>query len=298
MKILKVFLGIIASILILSPFASASFSYINAHKPIWANTFSPVVEKYEFFSVYITRIEEIVEQTINLAALYEAAGNPDMKYVAIIEGMRKEEIAKVYQKALGWDEIQTEEFANYLGCYPDEEEGTFYPAVYVVPKDASPDEIKETMHEKFDEKVATIAEKNQTISPVVNMDMIVRVASIIQREAAGKKDARLVSGIIWNRIFNGMKLDMDATLQYVKGNEDKWWPRVKSEDKYLESPYNTYMYKGLPPTAISNPGLWAIEAAINPQKTECIFYLHDAKRQIHCAKTYEQHKKNINIYLR
>jgi UPF0755 protein len=108
----------------------------------------------------------------------------------------------------------------------------------------------------------------------------------------------LISGIIWNRIWSGMRLDIDATLQYAKGDEKKWWPVVLSADKNIASPYNTYKTIGLPPTPISNPSLAAIEAAYNPQKTACIFYFHDDNRIIHCSKTYAEHKKGVEVYLR
>ena len=107
---------------------------------------------------------------------------------------------------------------------------------------------------------------------------------------------KLISGIIWNRIFKGMKLQIDATLQYAKGDESLWWPQVKSEDKNIDSPFNTYMYE-MPPGPISSPGISAIEAAYNPQKTSCLFYLHDKNRQIHCSATYAQHLINIKRYL-
>jgi UPF0755 protein len=94
-----------------------------------------------------------------------------------------------------------------------------------------------------------------------------------------------------------MKLQIDATVQYAKGNEeDGWWEQVNKGDTKIKSPYNTYLYTGLPPSAIDSPGLDALEAAYNPQKTNCLFYLHDKRGQIHCSKTYEEHKKNIEIY--
>jgi UPF0755 protein len=65
----------------------------------------------------------------------------------------------------------------------------------------------------------------------------------------------------------------------------------------MDSPYNTYQYKGLTPHPICNPGLDAIEAALNPIKTDCLYYLHDKNKQIHCAETYEEHKANIEKYL-
>ena len=124
-----------------------------------------------------------------------------------------------------------------------------------------------------------------------------KIASLIQREAAGKEDMALISGIIWNRIWSGMKLQIDATLQYAKGSEEEgWWQLVYPEDKKIKSEYNTYLNKGLPPSAIANPGRDAIYAAYHPKKTECLFYLHDKKRKIHCSKTYEEHKELIKKY--
>ena len=128
--------------------------------------------------------------------------------------------------------------------------------------------------------------------------MAITIASIIQREAGGLKDMNLISGIIWNRLALGMPLQVDATLQYIKGKDGKWWPYVLAKDKFLASAYNTYQNIGLPPTPISNPGEGAIDAALNPEKTECIFYLHDKYGRIHCSKDYKEHKKNINKYLR
>jgi len=107
---------------------------------------------------------------------------------------------------------------------------------------------------------------------------------------------KLISGIIWNRVFLGMKLQIDATLQYAKGEEELWWPQVDPRDKQIESPFNTYKYI-MPPSPIASPGLSAIEAAYNPQKTSCLFYLHDKYRRIHCSRTYEEHKQKIKKYL-
>jgi UPF0755 protein len=165
------------------------------------------------------------------------------------------------------------------------------------------------------QSASAIADGNKKI----NLDTAVRIASIIQREAAGGADMNIISGVIWNRIFKGMSLDMDATLQYAKATEQEksladairgesssstldagsitWWPKVESKDKYIDSPFNTYKNDGLPPTAISNPSLAAIKAAFNPAKTDCLFYIHDNSRNIHCATTYAVHKQNVQKYL-
>lgn len=234
----------------------------------------------------------------DLASLsfYENLANPSVRMIYIQEGWRKEQVAESVGSKLGWDEEEKKDFLNaHLALGKETSEGFYFPQNYMIMKDANPEEVSEMMINAYDKKTSQI--KRGKSSTILNEDTALIVASIIQREAGGKSDMRLISGIIWNRIFKGMKLQMDATLQYAKGDEDLWWPQVKSEDKYIISPYNTYQNKSLPPTAIANPGFAALEAAYNPQKTSCIFYLHDKKRRIHCAKTYEEHKKNIEKYL-
>jgi len=88
-------------------------------------------------------------------------------------------------------------------------------------------------------------------------------------------------------------------MQYTlgKNSEGKWWGSIDINEKQNDSPYNSYLYKGLPPTPICSPNINYIEAALHPEETDCLFYLHDSKQQIHCSKTYEGHLENIEKYL-
>jgi UPF0755 protein len=224
-------------------------------------------------------------EKVDFFTMYQNLGNPYIRYVRIPAGLRKEEVANIYGKVLAWNDQDRKDFLN-------EVEGYYFPSTYVLPMDASGEEVKDKMLQAFNKNVTTLS-KNK-----VNIDTALKIASLIQREAAGKQDMNLISGIIWNRIWNGMSLDIDATLQYAKGSEKKWWPQVLSADKQIASPYNTYKNTGLPPTPIASPGLAAIEAAYNPQKTSCLFYFHDDNRVIHCSKTYAEHQKGIEIYLK
>lgn len=225
-------------------------------------------------------------------SFYVNLANPSMRIVRVQEGLRKEEVAQVLENRLDWSQKDKEDFINSANI-----EGHYFPQTYLIYKDANPSMVGMTMTDEFSTQISKI--KKPISKRVINEDTALIIASIIQREAGGKGDMNLISGIIWNRIFNGMKLQIDATLQYAKGSEeDGWWGQVTSADKKIESSYNTYLHTGLPPGAIANPGLAAITAAFNPQKTDCLFYLHDKNRQIHCSKTYEEHKKNIDIYLK
>ena len=227
-------------------------------------------------------------------SFYENMANPSMRIIRISEGLRKEEVANVLVNKLNWDEKEKKQFLNAHLAYEEKSlEGKYFPKTYMIHKDSEPLEVSKIMTDEFEKKLDTV--KKPRTATVLNENVVLIVASMIQREAGGKSDMRLISGIIWNRVFDDMKLQLDATLQYAKGTEKSWWPRVAPKDKKIESPYNTYLYD-MPPTPISSPGLVAIEAAYNPLKTTCMFYMHDKNRKIHCARTYEQHKKNIERY--
>lgn len=229
-------------------------------------------------------------------SFYENLANLSVKVIRIQEGLRKEEVAEIMGNKLGWNKFEKSTFINaHLALNTGNLEGQYFPKTYMINKDEDPIAVTSTMLNEFSKQTAKI--KKTKTSKITNPDTALKIASIIQRESGGKSDMRLISGIIWNRLFNGMNLQMDATLQYAKGSEeDGWWRTVQSKDKNIDSPYNTYANKGLPPSPIANPGLDAIEAAYNPLKTECIYYLHDKKGRIHCSKTYDEHKRKINIY--
>jgi UPF0755 protein len=229
-------------------------------------------------------------------SFYIDLANPSVEVVRVQEGLRKEQVAEVVGDKLGWsDEAKREFLKIHLALNKVDMEGHYFPKTYLINKYDEPVDVSSSM---INESIKQIDKIEQTQKAQnIDEDTAIKIASLIQREAGGKNDMRLISGIIWNRISRGMKLQVDATLQYAKGSEEEgWWPRVRPEDKKIQSPYNTYLYEGLPAGAISNPGPDAIYAAYNPQKTNCLFYLHDRSKRIHCAETYAGHKRNIDMY--
>jgi uncharacterized YceG family protein len=244
-------------------------------------------------ALYYTKIKPL---GLSLWESYQNIASPNIRTVKIDAGMRKEEVVARFAKTLGWTLAEQKQFITlHTKANNNRSEGYYLPGTYIVSAKAKPAEVSKIISDRFKEKVlAPLTAGGKT--NVINIDTAIKIASIIQREAAGKSDARIVSGIIWNRIFQGMSLDMDATLQYAKGTDKKWWPKVVSEDKYIISPFNTYKNKGLPPTAISNPSVDAIQAALNPIKTTSIFYIHDDYGNIHTARTYQEHVANIKRY--
>lgn len=229
--------------------------------------------------------------------LQKITSKPDLVWVVIPEGFRKEQIGEILAKALNWNEDEQKKWNEVdTATKPEYVEGVYFPDTYLIPKDESGQEIAQRFINRFNEKFAPYLDK------FAQKDILwttgIKIASLIQREAAGAQDMPLISGIIWNRLEKGMKLEIDATLQYIRGDKDQgWWGRVNVADKLIDSAFSTYKYKGLPSKPICNPGLAAIEAALNLAETDCLYYLHDHNRQIHCAKTYEEHKDNIRNFL-
>jgi UPF0755 protein len=226
---------------------------------------------------------------------------PPLKWVVIPEGLRKEEIGERLAQTFGWDEKELKKWSHtYTAMDFDHLEGVYFPDTYLIPVDESGLDIADRMRRRFDEKFAPYQSK--FLKENVKWTTALKIASIVQREAAGKEDMPLIAGILWNRLLKNMKLEVDATVQYARDDRDNlttgFWKPIKPEDKEIDSKYNTYKYSGLPPFPISNPGLIAIDAVLNPTETDCLYYLHDADRQIHCAVTFEEHQANIQKYLK
>jgi len=149
---------------------------------------------------------------------------------------------------------------------------------------------------QFNEKTADLFKEAKENN--IRNDTLIVLASIIQREAANEEEMPLIAGIIWNRWLKDIPFQIDATIQYALGEPGNWWKKIRPEDYKIDSPYNTYLHKGRPPAPICNPGLAAIKAIIHSEETEYLYYLHDENRQIHLAKTYEEHLENIEKYLK
>jgi UPF0755 protein len=134
---------------------------------------------------------------------------------------------------------------------------------------------------------------------------IVTLASIIERETKKDEERGVVAGILLNRLEIGMGLQADATVQYAIATincqgvttDCDWWPQLSKENLTVNSPFNTYRFRGLPPAPIANPGMSSLKAAINPQATDYLYYLHDPEGIIHYAVTLAEHNENVRKYL-
>ena len=209
-------------------------------------------------------------------------------WVTIPEGLRSEEIAEILQR-----EIPTYD-PSWVATLKAEE-GYLFPDTYLIPKDADATTVVSILKNNFTNKIEEIG-----LSPEdPKLDEIVILASLIEREALRDDEKPMIASVIYNRLNDGMSLDIDATLQYAKGKNasGKWWSIPTGYDRQIDSPYNTYKNPGTPPSPIANPGIEAIKAAKSPSSSGYYYYIHDPKGNVHFSKTLSEHNQNIERYL-
>lgn len=219
----------------------------------------------------------------------------DDVWIKLLEGWRREEMAESIA-SLELPEFDEEEFLELT----DGLEGYLFPDSYLIQRGYTTEQIVNLLTDTFEQKVE-VGLKDEIAEFGKSLEDVVVMASIIEREARGDEQMRMVSGVLWNRMDIGMALNVDATLQYIKGYDrvqKSWWAPPLAVDKERESPYNTYKYAGLPPAPIANPSLGAIKAALNPAETEYFYYLHDPTGRIHYGVTLDEHNVNVQRYLR
>jgi UPF0755 protein len=179
-------------------------------------------------------------------------------------------------------------------------EGFLYPGTYLLPRTTTVDQFISTLLERFSshlpaDSLSAYANHGLTLYQAVTL------ASIIQREVVGEDEMPLIASVLFNRLAIGMKLQTDPTLQYAIGfnsAQGTWWTNpLSSEDLQINSPYNTYLFPGLPPGPISNPGQAALAAVANPAQTTYYYFQArcDGSGLHNFSETYEQHEQN-NCY--
>lgn len=173
-------------------------------------------------------------------------------------------------------------------------EGYLFPDTYRFSKTATSGQIMRKMLKNFDAKLSPamrqeVSRQGKTIWEIVTM------ASILEKEVRTAADMKLVSDLFWRRLARGQAFQSDATLSYILNDTVA---AHSAKDLELDSPYNSYRFKGLPPTPIGNPGLAALEAAIYPAPNDYNFFLNDPKTGATIFATdFEQHKRNKQQYL-
>jgi len=188
-------------------------------------------------------------------------------------------------------------------------EGFLFPDTYLIKEDASGEAVVRKMLENFQSKF-TQAMREDIARQNRNFYDALILASMVEREvgrnfktgaklsdsvlAAMQQERRLVAGVFLNRLRLGMGLESDATINYITGKKT---PRASLEDTKIDSRFNTYKYRGWPPTPIGNPSLDSILAAITPADTDYLFFLTSPDGTAYFGRTLEEHNQNRAKYL-
>ncbi|OMF31745.1 aminodeoxychorismate lyase [Paenibacillus sp. FSL H8-0548] len=173
-------------------------------------------------------------------------------------------------------------------------EGYLFPETYEMKKESTEEDIIKRMASELDRKLASLPEGWMDVldERKISFHELLTIASLVEREVVVDEERALVAGIIYNRLADGMMLQIDATVQY---SLDKPKERLYEKDLLVESPYNTYKVDGLPPGPIASPSFDSIEAALYPEKSDYLFYVtkKDGSQSHLFAKTYKEHLRNI-----
>lgn len=176
-------------------------------------------------------------------------------------------------------------------------EGFLFPGTYEVPRQLPVDELISLLLKTFDYQVTLELQRAFRLQGLTLYEAVT-LASIVQREAVVEEEMPIVASVYLNRLARGMKLDADPTVQYALGYnpaQQTWWTNPLSiANLQVDSPYNTYLYPGLPPGPISNPGLPALTALAQPADTPFLYFrvACDGSGRHNFATTYEEHLAN------
>jgi len=241
---------------------------------------------------YTIRLNFSINQILNIII----SGKSEIHKFTIKEGQTINEIIeelskrKIINKDIFLNYLNNQAFINQItNLEITSLEGFFFPDSYDIPKYLKEEQIIRKFVERFNQATKQLFEENQT--NLTKYD-IIKLASIIEKEAAVDTERAIISGVYHNRIKKGMKLEADPTILYtMNGYKNK----LTYKDLEIKSDYNTYLYSGFPPTPICNPGLKSIEAALKPAKHNYLFFVSKGNGTHYFSKTIQEHKRAIKI---
>jgi peptidoglycan lytic transglycosylase G len=175
-------------------------------------------------------------------------------------------------------------------------EGYLYPATYNLPRHPAANELTAEMVKKFKEEWVRIRSA-AAIAPASGLtEHLVTLASLVERETPRPEERPLVAGIFENRLSKNMRLQCDPTVIYALEQIGQYKGTLTGADLQIDSPYNTYQHTGLPPGPIGNPGEESLSAAINPTKTQFLYFVANTQGGHFFAASLEEHNRNVTKY--
>jgi len=175
-------------------------------------------------------------------------------------------------------------------------EGYLFPDTYYIPTGATKDEIIDLMMNEF-KNVFSDRYQAQAKKMGLDVNQVITIASLIEKETAKDSERSEIAGVIYNRLKKGIPLQVDAAVIYAKTKGQKNIEKVYYNTLKFKSEYNTYLHKELPPGPIASPGKASIEAALYPQKNDYLYYVASKSGHIF-SKTYGEHLKNVKKYIK
>ncbi len=225
-------------------------------------------------------------------------------HVALSRVLDKVALGDIYKRKItipeGWTSFQVVEALNAaqgLVGQIDEvpSEGTILPDTYIFQRNQSRSDLLRRMQEAFNVKLDQLWAERQAHLPIQTKQQAVILASIIEKETGVKAERKRVAGVFINRLRMGMKLQSDPTVIYAitQGKAPLGRPLLLKDLETVASPYNTYMFEGLPTGAIANPGHESLEAALNPEANDEFYFVADGTGGHAFARTLEEHNMNV-----
>jgi UPF0755 protein len=226
------------------------------------------------------------------------AGTHVMRRLTVPEGLTLAQIATRLErrglagKAEFMAAAQSEPLRDPLGVQNDTLEGFLFPDTYYISGEETPQDLVSMMVHRFEE---VYRHESLGTSMLEDYDMfdIVTIASIIEKEAVLDSEKSRIAGVIYNRLRENMRLDCDVTVQYAL---NKFGRRLTYADLAYDSPYNSYLHKGLPPGPICNPGRHSLRAALHPENTEFFYFVSKNNGTHHFSKTLPEHNQAVRKY--
>ncbi|MGQ9557714.1 MAG: endolytic transglycosylase MltG [Desulfurispora sp.] len=223
--------------------------------------------------------------------------------ITIPEGYTLAQIAALLQRQLGvapaafWQQVSRGEVSRpYLRDLPAgmrRLEGYLFPDTYLFSADMPPREMIAAMLQRFDQVNRELGLEQKAARRGLTLHQLVTVASLVEKEARLDSERPLIAGVIYNRLHRGMPLQVDATVLYALGRHKE---KVYYKDLQVDSPYNTYRYKGLPPGPIAMPGRASLLAAAQPASTNYLYYVARPDGSHAFAADLATHERNRRLY--
>ena len=272
-----------------------------------------IIPSYTYFKIYhrlflkdssIKSGEYLFDRPMTLPGVFDKLiqGKVVLYKVTVKEGLIIKEIGEVLEQSRGikYDRFiraaGNTELIRSLDPEADDLEGYLFPDTYNIRKGTSAEEMVQLMVKKFKDNF-TNSMKWRADQLGMSIREIVTLASLIEKETAAREERFLISSVFHNRLKIGMPMGCDPTIIYALKRDGNYRGKLGWKDLKYDSPYNTRLYKGLPPGPICNPGYASIEAALFPENTKYLYFVAKDSRSHYFSRTLKEHNWAVRKYI-